>query len=156
MGFFDTFSETVAATGKALGSKTKEVAGSTRLSIQISQEETRLSKAYAALGEAYYRDHKKEMPEEYAVFAADIENCRARLESLKTDKNILKNQKKCTSCGAWMANEDRFCGKCGAENEVLSNEAEDRKSEGIKTCPFCGASIHAELYYCPECGKKLS
>ena len=97
---------------------------STKLSFQITQEETKLRKAYAALGEAYYKDHCGDMPETYAILAADVAEARERLERLTCDKQILKNQKRCTSCGAWMANEDRFCGKCGAENEILKNDPE--------------------------------
>ena len=72
------------------------------------------------------------MPEQYAVYAVDIRESAARLESLTKDKQVLKNQKRCTSCGAWIPNEDRFCGKCGAENEILvkaeagSGEAEEK------------------------------
>lgn len=160
MGFFDTLSETVANTGRALGNKTKEVAGSTKLSLQISQEEAKLKKAYAALGEAFYNEHKDDMPEKYAVYAADIKECADRLESLTKDKQILKNQKHCTSCGAWMPNEDRFCGKCGAENEILVKEpepeAEEEEEGETRICPSCHASVKAELFYCPECGEKLS
>ncbi len=129
MGFFDTLGETLASTSKVVGSKTKEVAGSTKLCLQISQEETKLKKAYEALGEAYFKNHESDMPEPYAVYAADIRECAARLDSLTKDKQILKNQKQCTSCGAWMPNEDRFCGKCGAENDILAKEAESGDGE---------------------------
>lgn len=184
MGFFDTLSETVANTGRVLGNKTKEVAGSTKLSFQITQEETKLRKAYAALGEAYYKDHIGDMPEAYAILAADVAEAKERLESLTRDKQILRNQKRCTSCGAWMANEDRFCGKCGAENEVLKNDPEPEAAEEAATeeifeeeepkaeaaeeenaapeaaeemeCPSCHTTVKAGLFYCPECGQKLS
>ena len=132
MGFFDTLGETLNSTGKAVGSKTKEAAETAKLSLQISQEEARLKKAYEALGEAYYKNHENDMPEQYAVYAVDIRESAARLESLTKDKQVLKNQKRCTSCGAWIPNEDRFCGKCGAENEILvkaeagSGEAEEK------------------------------
>ncbi|MCI8549025.1 MAG: zinc ribbon domain-containing protein [Lachnospiraceae bacterium] len=129
MGFFDTLGETLASTSKVVGSKTKEMAGTTKLSLQISQEEAKLKKAYEALGEAYFKNHENDMPEPYAVYAADIRECAARLESLTKDKQILKNQKRCASCGAWMPNEDRFCGKCGAENEILTKETESGESE---------------------------
>ena len=42
MGYSDTLSETVANTVRALGNKTKEVAGSTKLSLLISQEVAKL------------------------------------------------------------------------------------------------------------------
>ncbi|MCI8465975.1 MAG: zinc ribbon domain-containing protein [Lachnospiraceae bacterium] len=129
MGFFDTLSETLASTSKVVGSKTKEVASTTKLSIQISQEEARLKKAYEALGEAYFKNHEEDMPEQYAVYGADIREAAARLDSLMKEKQILKNQKRCVSCGAWIPNEDRFCGKCGAENEILEKEAEAEKTD---------------------------
>ena len=171
MGFFDTLSETVANTGRVLGNKTKEVAGSTKLSFQITQEETKLRKAYAALGEAYYKDHCGDMPETYAILAADVAEARERLESLTRDKQILKNQKRCTSCGAWMANEDRFCGKCGAENEIPKNdpepetakeaakeaateeifEEEEPKTETVQEETTAPEEAAAEEMECPSC-----
>ena len=129
MGFFDTLGETLASTSKVVGNKTKEAAGTAKLSLQISQEEARLKKAYEALGKAYFKNHEDDMPEQYAVYGADIRESAARLESLTKDKQILKNQKRCTSCGAWIPNEDRFCRKCGAENEILVKEAETGEME---------------------------
>ncbi len=129
MGFFDTLGETLTSTGKVVGSKTKEAAEAAKLSLQISQEEARLRRAYEALGEAYFKNHEDDMPEPYAVYAVDIRESAARLESLTKDKWILKNQKQCTSCGAWIPNEDRFCGKCGAENEILVRNAKSGEAE---------------------------
>ena len=182
MGFLDTLGETFASTGRAIGNKTKEVAGATKISFQINQEEVKLKKAYMALGEAYYKDHAEDMPEAYAMLAADIKNSKEQLENLIKDKQILTNQKQCTSCGAWMANEDRFCGKCGAENEVAGKDAAEEnescqqekedaafgdvnaapeeafceEKEGETECPACHAKIKGGLFYCPECGQKLS
>lgn len=161
MDFFDTLGETVATAGKVFSHKTKEVAGSTKLSFQITQEETKLKKAYAALGQAYYADHAEDMPEQYAVYAADVKESLDRLNALTKDKQILKNQKLCASCGAVMPNEDKFCGKCGAENEVLvkeepeAEEEESRTEDEKKVCPHCQAEVNAELLYCPECGEKF-
>ena len=163
MDFFDTLSETVASAGKVFSHKTKEVAGSTKLSFQISQEEAKLKKAYAALGQAYYEVSADDMPEQYAVYAADIKECIDRMEALTKDKQILKNQKRCVKCGAVMPNEDRFCGKCGAENEVLVKEEPEVQEEATKAdagdetkiCPNCQAEVNAELLYCPECGERF-
>ncbi len=163
MDFFDTLGETVASAGKVISHKTKEVAGSTKLSLQISQEEAKVKKAYAALGEAFYGDHSEDMPEQYAIYAADVKECLDRLNALKKDKQILKNQKRCVKCGALMPNEDKFCGKCGAENEILvkdeepeEKEEETAEEEGeTRVCPSCQAKVSAELIYCPECGEKL-
>ncbi len=169
MDFFDTLGETVANAGKLVSSKTKEVAGATKLSFQISQEATKLRKAYAALGKAYYADHADDMPEQYAVYAADVKESIDRLDSLAKDRQILRNQKRCVNCGALMPNEDRFCGKCGAENEVLVKEerpepeesaeeqknGEDGAEKAEKECPVCHARVDAELLYCPDCGEKF-
>lgn len=129
MGFFDTLSETLTSTGKVVGSKTKEAAEIAKLNLQITQEEARLKKGFEVLGEAYFKNHENDMPEQYAVYAADIRESSARLDSLRKDKQILKNQKCCVNCGAWIPNEDRFCGKCGAENEILAKKAEARETE---------------------------
>lgn len=169
MGFFDSFSETLASTGRSIGSKTKEVAESTKLSIQIAQEEGKLKNAYAALGEAFFKNNEKAMPAEYAVFAADIQEALDKLAVLKNDKRTVTNQKQCVKCGAWMHNDDVYCGKCGAVNEIAPEpeaapaETEEVVEEDIfveepsdvKICPNCSHAVKAELLYCPECGEKL-
>ena len=79
------------------------------------------------------------------------------------EKQILKNQKRCAKCGAVMPNEDKFCGKCGAENEILVKEEPEVQEEApeaemgyeTKVCPNCQASVNAELLYCPECGERF-
>ena len=128
MGFFDTLGETITSTGKVVGCKTKEAAETAKLTLQIAQEDARLKQSYEALGEAYFKNHEDDMPEQYAVYAVDIRESAARLDSLTKDKQILKNQKRCGSCGAWMPNEDRFCGKCGAENEILAKGTEAKEA----------------------------
>lgn len=172
MGFFDTFSETVASTGRALGSKTKVVAESTKLSFQITQEEAKLKTAFAALGEAFYKNNLDDMPEEYAALVADIKASKEKLAALTEDKETVSNKKRCAKCGAWMPKEDTFCGKCGTVNEVAEEtEAEDddiafddddvfeapeeKANTNEKICPNCKTVVKLELLYCPECGEKL-
>jgi len=48
----------------------------------------------------------------------------------------------CPSCGASLAAEDRFCGRCGLRIEYA--------------CPTCGAAVDAEDVFCGKCGSRLS
>lgn len=183
MAFFDKVSATVGTASKAIGSKTKQVADSTKISVQITQEETNLKKAYETLGKAFYDNNGGSLPEEYAQYAAEIARITDLIGSLKKDKQVVTNKKYCVSCGAVMANEDVYCGKCGAKNPVAEAAAEaaaEFEAEAVEEpeagaeepaeekpaeepekaetceCPSCKAVIKAGLLYCPECGAKLS
>ncbi len=48
----------------------------------------------------------------------------------------------CTSCGASMAANVRFCPQCGAQ-------------KALPGCPGCGAAVHPNTKFCGDCGHKL-
>ena len=50
----------------------------------------------------------------------------------------------CKNCGARIADNAGFCGKCGAKLPVQ------------KTCPNCGNVVTDDMAFCNKCGTKLS
>ena len=47
----------------------------------------------------------------------------------------------CRACGAGIKSGDKFCGKCGAEQE--------------RACPDCGEEASDKDVFCGKCGGKL-
>ncbi len=48
---------------------------------------------------------------------------------------------KCQKCDAMSPEENRFCGKCGAELQIV--------------CPGCGAVLYPSAGFCGQCGRSL-
>ncbi|MFQ6106532.1 MAG: zinc-ribbon domain-containing protein [Thermoplasmata archaeon] len=56
-------------------------------------------------------------------------------------KSAEEPARKCRECGSALKEGDRFCGKCGARQEL--------------NCPKCGAEIADDDAFCGKCGTKL-
>ena len=72
-------------------------------------------------------------------------------------KNINTNAeetKLCSSCGALMAKDKRFCPDCGNDTLKSNNEAK-KKSNTIK-CSNCGFEYTNTVKFCPQCGNKYN
>lgn len=52
--------------------------------------------------------------------------------------------KKCSYCGAQIADDSRFCSECGKEITQAN------------VCPHCGASVGEGDAFCRNCGKNLN
>jgi len=76
----------------------------------------------------------------------------------------MKGLKTCVGCGAPMAKEVLFCGKCGTKNEIPVEPVEEVAEEEVveevvepekKTCPVCEAEVTEDMAFCEVCGTKL-
>ncbi|WP_294428069.1 PrsW family glutamic-type intramembrane protease [uncultured Treponema sp.] len=71
----------------------------------------------------------------------------------------------CKYCGKELANNVKFCSKCGGKLvselnavETKINEATDKSDEvkEIKFCKYCGKQLSATAQFCSKCGKQPS
>lgn len=66
----------------------------------------------------------------------------------------------CSSCGAKLNREDRFCHECGKPvNNVVQNQNSGRNEEYVGKvfkCPSCGGIITESTIVCPECGFEIT
>ncbi|MBR5982269.1 MAG: zinc ribbon domain-containing protein, partial [Bacteroidales bacterium] len=53
---------------------------------------------------------------------------------------------KCSNCNAEIADNAKFCPKCGSKVE---------KVEPVKNCPNCGTAIVVDSKFCSKCGTKI-
>lgn len=84
----------------------------------------------------YYMIYKMDLPVVSASYGQNIQ----------TSNQMSK--KKCTSCGA-MVNEDaKFCSKCG-----YTFEKKEENSQKV-FCSECGAELNPDMQFCTECGSK--
>ena len=57
--------------------------------------------------------------------------------------------KKCSSCGAELFPNARFCPECGKAIEETNNRI------SMKFCPSCGTELNPNVRFCPKCGTNL-
>ncbi len=72
-------------------------------------------------------------------------------------KNINTNAeetKLCSSCGALMAKDKRFCPDCG--NDTLKSNNEAKKKINTIKCSNCGFEYTNTVKFCPQCGNKYN
>lgn len=160
--FFDTLTDKLAATGKVISEKAKEVTDSAKTSLQIAQEEKNLRTAYRQLGEYIYEKSGIEADGAMAPYFAAIADAKQKIEQLKAapEKTAEKNCE-CTGEGDCGCGGDCDCGcDCDEEEAEVEEDAEPTASAPEqdapeRVCPGCKSVVSSQLIYCPECGDKL-
>lgn len=154
--FFDTLTDKLAATGKAISEKAKEVTDSAKLSLQIAQEEKNLRAAYRKLGEYIYEESGIETDGASAPYFAAITEVKQKLEQLK------KVQEKTPEYAEDDCDCDDGDGDCEDDCDCddacdcdCSAEAETEVDATEQVCSECKSVVSAQLIYCPKCGNKL-
>jgi ribosomal protein L40E len=66
----------------------------------------------------------------------------------------MKKMKVCPVCETSLSMEDRYCSKCGAEQEV-PEEIQEAEVLDDTTCPYCNAKLDKNATFCTACGTKL-
>ena len=147
--FFDTLTDKLTATGKAISEKAKEVTDSAKLSLQIAQEEKNLRVAYRKLGEYIYEKSGIETDGASTPYFVAITEVKQKLEQLK------KAQEKTPE----YADDDCDCDdECDCDDDCECDCAAKAAAETSATeqvCSGCKSVVSAQLIYCPKCGKKL-
>ena len=155
--FFDTLTDKLAATGKAISEKAKEVTDSAKLSLQIAQEEKNLRAAYRKLGEYIYEKSGIETDGASAPYFAAITEVKQKLEQLKKvqEKAPEYSEDDC-DCDEQDCDCDCECDDCDCEDDCDgSAEAEAEAFATEQVCAGCKSVVSAQLIYCPKCGNKL-
>lgn len=113
---FEKFVETLNNTGKAVGEKTKQGSDIVKANLKISGEERALNDLFLEIGKTYYENNKDNpccdtMAELFEKVAEKNES----IAALKNQVRIIKGVAICDNCGAEVALENDFCGKCGSK-----------------------------------------
>lgn len=83
MDFFEKLGDTIAAKGKEVTGKAKDLAEIANLKSQISTCEDVIRKNYIEIGKLYYEKHEHEPEEEYDEFCRAIRNAKTGIEDLE-------------------------------------------------------------------------
>lgn len=116
----DSFDKTVQKAKEVFNTacqKTGEVVNIQKLKIDLAALQSRLTKAYAALGKIEYKKIKDTAVDDIAVKAAvaEIENLLQEGHNLKEEIDKLQGKATCLNCGARVDKGASFCSVCGAK-----------------------------------------
>lgn len=115
---FEKITAAINSTGKAVSEKTKQGTDIVKTNLKITNEERELNDLYLEIGKLYYKnnsdspccDKMKELFDKVAEKEAAV-------EELKNKVRAIKGVVICPTCGAEVADENTFCGKCGTKIE---------------------------------------
>lgn len=133
--------------------KSKEMAETTRINVEISNAEQKLRTLQQSLGQHLIENPQLLSGEDETSIdlIQQAKDVQASIEALKEALMELRNINICPECGAEVNRSSKFCGKCGAQMERKALERADEP----KTCPACGEPIDDDMVFCGSCGNKL-
>lgn len=148
MAFFDELGKKISDASQSVAQKGKEMSGSFKINMAISDEEKKINSAYTEIGKMYFKLYEGKFDDEMIEQIELIDESLKKIEELNIQLAEVKSTVKCSSCGAENSKTSQFCSTCGA---VLKEEVVDT----AKVCPNCGAEVQKESCFCPSCGQKI-
>jgi len=148
-------SKTFTKTYKVATEKSGNLIEEAKLRIQIASENDKISEKLEEIGAAVYEDFKtgNSAYADFEDICKEIEESESAVCEMRTKILEMKKLKQCSVCGNEISRNDRFCSKCGAEQEICY-DAEINEEETDK-CPYCEAKLAKNATFCSACGTKL-
>ena len=115
MDFFDKLGESLAAAGKDVSQKAKDVSDIAKLKLDIKSKEEYIEKQFIELGKAYFEKHKEEEGIEEAEQFFLIKEAQEAIENMKAEVLRIQGSEECAQCGSRMPENATFCSNCGAK-----------------------------------------
>jgi len=156
MDFFNKLGNKISSGANVVANKTKDLAGTAKINMQISQDESRINAIFTEIGKTYYNKNATNPSEEFMASFQEITTIIARIEASKLQIQQIKGSKTCTNCGKEIAANVAFCAACGTkapEAPVVEVAAENVSV--LVTCPGCGKTEDSSVSFCSACGCKL-
>ncbi len=107
---------------KHMVGKTNDVISKTKLSIAISEAESKIKDLHIAMGKKVYDEYanKGETDEKYLEGCEKIDLLVAEINELKDKLSQMKDTKLC-DCGEYSKKDSMYCAKCGKKFEGEEN-----------------------------------
>lgn len=147
-------SKTFTKTYKAATEKSGKLIEEAKLRMQIATENDKISEKLEKIGGLVYEDFKagNSAYADFEDICKEIEESEISVCNMKAKILEMKRMKLCNVCDASLSINDRFCSKCGAEQDI--EEHEDTNSK-FDTCPYCNEKLDKDAAFCTSCGTKL-
>ncbi|MBP3284659.1 MAG: zinc ribbon domain-containing protein [Clostridia bacterium] len=149
-------SKTVTKTYKAATEKSGKLIEEAKLRLQIASENDKISEKLEEIGAIVYEDYKSG-ESNYTSFedlCKEIEESELAVSTMNAKILEMKKLKQCPICENVVGRNDKYCSKCGAEQEVT--EEPEEEEEPLEKCPYCDSKLAANATFCSNCGTKLN
>lgn len=154
MAFFENLGGTLAAKGKDVAEKAKEIAEINRLNGQIHTQEHMEEKIYIELGKAV-SGHREDLGSmNVSAQLAELDSVQAEIARLREELLRVKGIRRCAGCGAQISEDAAFCPSCGCAAPG-EEEASKQEAPAGTECPGCHREVEPDAVLCPFCGIKL-
>ena len=153
MAFFEQIGKRLSDAGQNVAQQTRNLADVTQLTNLNSQKERQISQLYAAIGQAYYENHKNDPAAEELEGIQKINALYAEILQNQEKIKQIKGVTKCEICGADVPASATFCNACGAKVARVVATAE--VVTGARLCPVCGSGVAEGNLFCTNCGNRM-
>lgn len=128
MAFLDDMTDKLTAFGKEGINKAREIKDSSKLAMDIRNQEKLVQKLCEEIGHAYYEEHKDDSEPEYGQ-VLEIRAAIRKIEELKKERDLKKGVVRCPKCGSSIPATSVFCPECG--EKIERPEAEKVEGEVV-------------------------
>ena len=125
MSFLNNLGQKISDVSQTTIKKTKDLADTAKLNLNISEEERKIDTAYEQIGKWYVEKHREDAEEDVKTWLDAIAVSEAR---------IMKGVAICPSCGASVDADAAFCSACG-QKMPEKPKPEPVKEEDVEVIP---------------------
>lgn len=149
-------SKTFTKTYKVATEKSGNLIEEAKLRLQIASENDKISDKLEQIGAIVYEDFKSgnSTYSDFEDLCKEIEKSEASVQEMRTKILEIKRLKQCSICGTEILRNDRYCSKCGSEQDIQISVKEENE-EVVSNCPYCDAKLAKDATFCSACGTKL-
>lgn len=131
MSFFDNLGQKLNDVGQTTIKKTKDLADTAKMNLEISEEERKISNAREQIGKWYAAKHRMQADPEIQNWMDAIFASEAKIKACRDNLGQIKGETTCPQCGASIAADAQFCPNCG-QKIVPQQPAQDVTPQPVK------------------------
>ena len=163
MALFDDIKKKVTDSTQSAVKATKELAETSKLNSQISDEQRKIASLYSEVGKQYFAEYGATSGGPLDELCAQIIAANEQIANLQAEIQVIKGVKTCPTCGAELPVTSGFCGKCGTAVETpvvaepepeIEPAAEAEVEPQPRFCSNCGTELEDGAMFCGNCGTK--
>ena len=117
--------------GQTTIKKTKDLADTAKMNLEISEEERKISNAHEQIGKWYAAKYRMQADPEIQNWMDAIFASEAKIKACRDNLGQIKGETSCPQCGASIAADAQFCPNCG-QKIVPQQPAQDVTPQPVK------------------------
>lgn len=134
MSFLNNLGQKISDVSQTTIKKTKDLADTAKLNLNISEEEHKIDTAYKQIGKWYVEKHREDAEEDVKTWLDAIAVSEARIKECRESIHQMKGVAICPSCGASVDADAAFCSACG-QKMPEKPKPEPVKEEDVEVIP---------------------